>query len=74
MKTVHHASAAALFLGLVVGPAMAQELRFANWLPSQHVLNTTVFPCGWTHCRSFERGDRVRRLPGPPTWDARGPL
>ncbi len=45
MMTTHKiAGTGALALAIAAAPASAAELRFANWLPAQHVLNTTVFP------------------------------
>lgn len=44
MKISTQSVLVALSIGFIATSATAQELRFANWLPSQHVLNTTVFP------------------------------
>ncbi|WP_227287419.1 MULTISPECIES: TRAP transporter substrate-binding protein [Paracoccaceae] len=44
MTTQRIAAGGAVALAIAAAPAGATELRFANWLPAQHVLNTTVFP------------------------------
>lgn len=50
---------AGLALAIAAAPAAAQDLRFVNWLPSQHLMNTTVFPM-WTESLSEASGGAVR--------------
>lgn len=49
--------AGAMAAGLVSAPAAASELRFAHWLPAQHIMNTTVFPAWVASLEEASGGD-----------------
>lgn len=59
MKTMHKTAATgAVALALAAAPASATELRFANWLPAQHILNTEVFPA-WIESLTEAAGGEI---------------